>query len=266
MLSLKQSLLRILRKKRLQPMWEGFVHYSRIGMNFGGGSDLFQSGEIYALEFARKNLSDNTELTVFDVGANVGDYTQLCLDTLGPNCRVFAFEPSNVAHQSISRRFPSNTNENVTVLNFGLSDASCELPLYSPAEGATVASMYKNRYIFGERTAEIEETISLTTVDEYCKTEQIQRIDYLKLDIEGHEFAALKGAERMISEKRVQFIQFEFGRCCLAARVFFKDFYDFLTPEFRLYRIVSDGVHPIGDYRTLHENFETVNYLAELVG
>ncbi|MGH2882640.1 MAG: FkbM family methyltransferase, partial [Solirubrobacteraceae bacterium] len=85
-------------------------------------------------------------------------------------------------------------------------------------------------------------------------------IDLLKLDIEGAELAALRGAERLLAERRVGLIQFEYGLPGMAARVYLRDFFELLD-GWEIHRIVSDGTVPI----RYHERFEilyTANYLA----
>ena len=50
-----------------------------------------------------------------------------------------------------------------------------------------------------------------TTVDSYCKENSIQRIDLLKIDVEGAEYQVMLGARRMLQEKRIGCCVFEFG-------------------------------------------------------
>ena len=91
------------------------------------------------------------------------------------------------------------------------------------------------------------------------------RIDYLKLDIEGHELFALKGGARMLAERRVRFVQFEFGEANVDFRTYIRDFHSLLGPDYCLHRIVADGLRQIPAYSAeLEEVFATINYLAEL--
>jgi hypothetical protein len=85
----------------------------------------------------------------------------------------------------------------------------------------------------------------------------------LKLDIEGHELNAIKGAKQMIADKKVDFIQFEFGGCNIDSRTYFQDFYYLLKDKYRIYRILRDGIFEIEQYKETSEIFITVNYLAE---
>ncbi len=51
--------------------------------------------------------------------------------------------------------------------------------------------------------------VNVTTLDEFCAEQQIGRIDLLKTDCQGFDLRVLKGAQRMLSEKRVGLIQCE---------------------------------------------------------
>lgn len=54
-----------------------------------------------------------------------------------------------------------------------------------------------------------EVPIHTTTIDEFCRSRDLDRIDILKLDVQGGEFAALKGAGRMLAEQRISLIYME---------------------------------------------------------
>jgi hypothetical protein len=127
-----------------------------------------------------------------------------------------------------------------------------------------VASLHQIHQPHEEFKEEYTEKVSIDTIDFFCVKNEIKRIDYLKLDIEGHEYKALLGAKRMLAEKRITFIQFEFGECNIDSRTFFRDFYNLLNDNYNFYRIVSNGITRINEYTTDLETFATINYLAEM--
>lgn len=104
--------------------------------------------------------------------------------------------------------------------------------------------------------------IELRTLDDFCAESGIDRIHLLKLDVEGGECAVLKGAKRLLSEGRVDFIQLEFGGCNIDARVFWQDLFYLLSGQFELYRILRDGFEPVARYDEREEIFVTTNFLA----
>ncbi len=68
----------------------------------------------------------------------------------------------------------------------------------------------------------------------------------------------------MLNERKIRFIQFEFGGTDIDSRVFFQDFYYLLKDNYSLYRIVKDGLVKIDGYKEKYEIFDTINFLAEL--
>ena len=55
-------------------------------------------------------------------------------------------------------------------------------------------------------------------------------MDFVKVDVEGHELEVFKGASGMLAQGKIKRIQFEYGGCNIDSRVLLKDIFDFLTP------------------------------------
>jgi Methyltransferase FkbM domain len=101
-------------------------------------------------------------------------------------------------------------------------------------------------------------------VDNYSQYNNIDRIDLLKIDTEGHEMDVLTGSQRMFQSNSIQMVSFEFGGCAIDARKYFQDYYYFFKSiNFSLYRITSSGyLYPIPNYQEIYEQFRTTNFLA----
>ena len=108
------------------------------------------------------------------------------------------------------------------------------------------------------------EEVNLLTVEEFCRQKNIDGVDFLKLDVEGHELAVLAGAGNMLLTGKIKYIQFEFGGCNIDSRTFFRDFYNLLNPRYQIYRVLTDGLKPISAYRETDEIFVTTNYFAAI--
>jgi hypothetical protein len=67
----------------------------------------------------------------------------------------------------------------------------------------------------------------------------------------------------MLAEGRISSIQWEFGGTNIDSRTFFRDFFYLLNDQYRIFRVVKDGIHPVVRYREALEIFDTVNYFAE---
>ena len=80
--------------------------------------------------------------------------------------------------------------------------------------------------------------------------------------MEGHELAVLRGGKKMFESGKVKIVQFEFGGCNIDSRTFFRDYFNFFKNDFKLYRILSNGLSPIDSYSEKLEVFQSANYLA----
>ena len=252
-------------KRSLQGLYEGLLHVALDGMNYGRGGDFRTSGELHLLHHVKNNLKNAPKPIVFDVGANIGEYSVALADHFGTACTVHAFEPSKDTFAKLTATIGAHTNTSagsVVANNCGFSDSEGTLKLYKNTERHTLASLYQRDLEHYDLKLDQVEEIQLTTVDLFCAKHGIERLHFLKIDIEGHELSALKGAERMIREGRIDFIQFEFGGANVDSRTYFRDFFTLLKPNFTIHRIVRDGLQPIVQYKESYEQFNTINYLA----
>ncbi|MBK8515220.1 MAG: FkbM family methyltransferase [Saprospiraceae bacterium] len=188
-------------KKKFQNFFHLLLRLAIYGLNIGGGSHSRNSGEINALKYIKAKLLKNEEIIVFDVGANIGEYSVLCFESFKEKSKIFSFEPSHSAFL----KFKENTKyiKSIFAINQGLGETGGKMTLYSNKKSSGLASVYKRNLIhFGINMDQMEE-ISITTIDKVSEENKITSIDFLKLDVEGHEISVLKGATKMISEKEL---------------------------------------------------------------
>ena len=157
-------------------------------------------------------------MTVFDVGANIGKYTKLFSLLAGSNGRVFAFEPSPASCQRIEALVRTEKLSNVTLLNQAVNETESRLTLHQfPEEYSSWNSLGQPRMDDPRdptRLVPLAGTIEVEgiTLDGFCRAHGIQRIDYLKLDVEGAEFRALEGARQLLDRKAIGHLQFEISQ------------------------------------------------------
>lgn len=252
-------LVRLVRRKALQPLHIRLHRAATVGMNYWGGAEVTTSGERWALKYAAAKLLDVQHPVVFDVGAHWGDFTQAVLSTFPKAVQVHAFEPSPTASKVFLDKVAGSSG--VRLHRFGFGDSAGVATLHAPPGGSSIATMYANTFEMQGREL-VTEHVELRTVDDFCREQGIERIHYLKVDTEGHELAVLRGARSMIEQGKVDFIQFEFGECHLDSRVFFRDVFAFLAPRYLIHRILPDGLWPLPTYTPDLEIFHTANYLA----
>jgi hypothetical protein len=105
------------------------------------------------------------------------------------------------------------------------------------------------------------ETVELDTLNQYCEDRNIGAIDFLKLDVEGHELEVLKGATRMLNSGSIKRLQFEYGGCFIDAGVLLKDFFElFNSLEYIFYKIMPNGLMRIPEYDQRLENLQYKNF------
>lgn len=252
-------IFQLIARTSFQSIFQMLHKLSLAGMNYGGGGGVMSSGEHNVLQQLHGVVGEKA--VIFDVGANIGDYAQACLD-LFPKGKIHCFEPSKTAFKVLSERLKQE--KRVQLVNLGLSDKSTIINLYSNVKGSGFGSVYPRDMKHTGIKFNQKEIAKLTTLDLYCSRNRIGHIDLLKLDVEGHELPVLAGATKMLRSKKIKMIQFEFGGCDLDSRTFFRDFYNLLSPNYDLFRIVQDGLVSIKQYRELDEIFVTTNYLAIL--
>lgn len=249
MLSLKNIFIG---KKIFQPFFEKMYRISLRGMNYGLGGMVETSGELNVMDFIKK-MGKSDSLILFDIGANNGQYLSFLKSKFEKNCRIYVFEPGKLCFQNLKKTF---IQKNIYISNIAVSSLKGSSQLYYGKEGSPWASLYNNSDIIERNSEEIE----TTTLDDFCREEHIHRINFCKIDVEGHELEVLKGAKTLLNENKIDFIQFEFGYASLNAGIYLKNFFDCLH-NYDIYRIVNDGLYKIS-YNVRYEIFLTSNYLA----
>ncbi len=198
-------------------------------------------------------------LTVFDVGANVGDWTTMAL-AINPSLQIHCFEPSIVTFQLLQARVKAVCN------NFGLGSAPGEGTLWTFADGAGINSLYRRQGLqdgWGLAEQQQVETVRLDTLDAYCQRIGVQMIDLMKVDVEGHELEVFKGAVGMLSQRKIRRIQFEYGGCNIDSRVFLKDLFGFLASyKYSLHKVYPGELRRVPRYVQRLENFQYQNWVA----
>jgi FkbM family methyltransferase len=133
-------------------------------------------------------------LTVFDVGAHVGEWALLFSELVGPSGRVVAFEPDPVARASLKKNLEMNGISNVLVEGKALSDKAGTTLLAAERFGSGLSSIVRPREQ-GTRYEAVK--VESTTLDEYCEAHRLVP-DWIKIDAEGAEPQILHGMQRLI--------------------------------------------------------------------
>ena len=215
--------------------------------------DFLTNGELYLMRRALLECH-----TVFDIGANVGHWAALALQT-NPHLSLHCFEPSHATFQHLLK---NQFSSNMICNNFGLSSVHKKTKLFVFEDGSGINSLYKRHGLedgWNLPPQEVEETIQLETCDEYCNRNNLSDvgIDFCKVDVEGHELEVFKGMSQMLGKRKIKIIQFEYGGCNIDAKVLLKDIFEYFKQfEYTFYKIFPKELRKITRYDQPLENFQ----------
>jgi FkbM family methyltransferase len=148
--------------------------------------------EPYCLPYLRNCISEGG--TVVDVGANIGVYTLESAVSVGRSGRVIAIEAAPSHAKSLRENIQLNALQNIHVAETAVGAF--------PGRATLTRSNKDNLGMFslGEIDGDETHTVSLTTIDDLLDGYNISALDLMKMDIEGSEYNALRGAERTIKK------------------------------------------------------------------
>ncbi|MBP0034491.1 MAG: FkbM family methyltransferase, partial [Roseofilum sp. Belize BBD 4] len=209
-------------------------------------------------------------MTVFDVGANLGDYSILLSQLVGASGKVYTFEPTSTVFAKLKDRLKSkdlNNTNNVEIFQKAVFSENKEIEFHEFPEDYSVWNSIGTPQMPNPENpqenipiskTEIVEAISL---DSFCKTEEIKIIDYLKIDVEGAESDVLLGSINLLKEKKIKFIQFEISQKMLEGlnRKAGDTFKILIENGYECHRIEDDG--RIGE-KVIDSNSFYENYIA----
>jgi FkbM family methyltransferase len=160
-------------------------------------------------------------MTFVDVGANVGYYTLLAAALVGASGHVISFEPSPYAFGRLKQAVEDNELSQVDLECAGLSHEPGEVELFLPlSEGNHAPTMIPN-----EGGGPI--TVPVQKLDDYLHEHEVERVDLIKIDVEGYEPNVINGTMKNITEGRVRAVLCEFNsywleRNNLSSQMFFE--------------------------------------------
>jgi FkbM family methyltransferase len=196
---------------------------------------------------------------VFDVGANIGDWTisllrshtALCLE-ITPE--IHCFEPVPSSFSVLSQRV-APSRDSLRIVQKALSHRA------GTATMAIVGALEGTNSLHDDGTRYNRITVQVGTVDEYCQKEGIPIVHYLKCDTEGHDAEVLCGAERLMNEGRIMTFQFEYNHRWVYSRHYLRDVFERVKGlPYRLGKITPIGIELYKEWHPELERFFEGNY------
>ncbi len=165
------------------------------------GKELFINGiyEEKTIELIKKLLNGSS--VFFDVGANIGCISLPVAKLTG--AKIYAFEPSDSVFDFLKENVQQNNISSIVLNKVAVhSIHNMKLDFFATDQKYGGSSLLP---VYNQDSYEVQ-SVSL---DEYCKERNINKIDVLKIDVQGHEAEVLKGSQSLLKEKKIKAIIFE---------------------------------------------------------
>ena len=214
----------------------GFVRkliaFSNYTLGRGAGLGWQLDSEVAAAVDCIKN--DNP--VVFDVGANVGEWSHKYRALMGKG-RLFMFEPQRSCQEAIEQKHIPGAE----LIKAAVGKERGTLTLYfsSPMDGT--ASLHKPEDSYFKDRTYSGQSVEVISLDQFISERGIAFVDFIKFDIEGHELEALIGLKESIASRRINAFAFEFGSANLNSRTCFRDFWNLLGPNYSIFIMTPSG-------------------------
>ena len=189
------------------------------------GRAIWQSGyyESPSVQLIEKLLKPG--MVFLDLGANIGQYSLVASRGVGPSGQVHSFEPDPETFRWLTRNVRRNHLQNISLNQVALFDAAGKKELYLATPQDTGSNSFAMPWTFSGETCEV----CCTTLDEYLRERRIERVDVVKIDVEGSELPALIGGRESLfkgQHKPILIVEFEerrqqaLGKSCAALAEF----------------------------------------------
>lgn len=134
----------------------------------------------------------------FDIGAAYGRYTLILSRLAKSEGHVYSFEPGSLSRQVLMNLVGFHRLRNVTVVQKALWNRSGRLEFAIPVKGRDRVGLSLAHVKTPLDEGCLEEEVEAVTLDEFCREREIQRVDFIKCDVEGAEFSVLEGARDLL--------------------------------------------------------------------
>ena len=182
-----------------------------IDLSEGIDLSLFLFGSFQNNIVKNKYFSLSSNAVVFDIGANVGSMA-LTFAKIVPNGCIYAFEPTDYAFNKLLRNISLNSELAKRIMPFQLflSDKTKKNHQIQAYSSWKIDGTASNTHSVHGGIIQPAELIPAITVDEFCTKNEINRLDLIKIDTDGHELQILEGSRKTI-EKYKPYVIFEVG-------------------------------------------------------
>jgi FkbM family methyltransferase len=173
----------------------------------GGTAAVLLGGsayEKYETELFEKMVQDG--MVVVDIGANIGYYTLIAAKLVGKKGRIYAFEPEASSYELLCKNIQANGYTNIVPIEKAVSKTTGKTKLYVDRALTDISSFGKDNVLPYSKNADCLEVETITLDDFFERAVGDDRIDFMKIDVEGAEELVVDGADRILRNNRLKIL------------------------------------------------------------
>tara|TARA_B100001559_G_C16489946_1_gene617986 strand:+ start:609 stop:1553 length:945 start_codon:yes stop_codon:yes gene_type:complete len=210
-----------------------------------------------------KNIIHEGDVAV-DLGANIGYFTMLMANLVGTSGKIFSFEPEPQNFEILQKNIKQNHLKNVVANQSAIGDMNGKIKLYLSNTNAGWHKVFPKQFVDYE-VSDKNIDVKICSLD---KEFIDKKIDFIKMDVEGYEWNAIKGGKKILEENHDVKLIFEFFPMALRANN--------VKPDTVLTYLLDIGFHiyaidenmrlldfSIDDFCTRHANYSSMNLFCE---
>lgn len=185
---------------------------------------------------------------IFDIGAHIGFYALLA-GAINGKSKIFAFEPVPLLFKLLKTNITLNSFANVIPIQKAVTDVDGQIPFYINLESDCSASALK-----GFRKIVQESYVPSVTLDTFVVQNNIDKVDLLKIDVEGIDHKVLQGMQKILARDEPDIIcEVLYGRTEEALQDILSNY------SYKYYWITKDGLvlkdRIVGDIQSKYNNY-----------
>lgn len=182
--------------------------FHTINRNKNSPIEVQKAEKIFYISYLKQGM------TVFDIGANIGELSLLFSRFVGTSGKIYAFEACGKTFEKLSTICRLASRSQIYLNQFAVADEEGTLQLNVYDENHSTWNSLADRPLH-EYEIDVkplfQETVKAITLDRFCEQHQIDHIDLLKIDVEGAEYQVMLGAKSLFQSRRIKCCVFEFG-------------------------------------------------------
>lgn len=195
---------------------------------------------------------------VFDLGANLGNWSQYVLSQTKPQI-IYAFEPLPDIFQQLQKNL---NNLPMLLYNMAMNNMNGECTFYeciAHPGSDQLSSLYDKPYQFATKPL----SVTSQTLDHFCQEHQVLHINFLKIDTEGAEYAIFQGAKQLLAHQAIDYIQFEYTATYKNAKATLESVCRLLAQHgYVVFKIFPFGIIHLAKWIPAMEDYQYSNFFA----